>query len=334
MLHFECMTIEKKYPSDTVGRRMTESVPITFVHQTLRHIHDMLTEHGKSYSTIDYVYVLNVDRTLYGILSVHELFQKDLNVTAGEACKKFSLLSVHPETHQEHAAYVALKNNIKAIPVLDHQGVFLGELTSDSILSILQKEMHEDTLKRAGIRHPEALRSNVLTLPLLTSFRHRIPWLLLGLLGGLLTANIIGFFEATLARNLVLAAFIPLIVYMSDAVGTQMEAYIIRDLALEKALPIWRYAFRHFCVVMGIGFFLSCLLAASYGLFVGDWHIAFVLSVSLFFSVCSSVLTGLLIPFAFSKFSLDPADASGPIATVIQDMISVVIYFGIATMML
>lgn len=313
---------------------MAVAVPVARARETLQEVHQRLLERSADFATINYVYVLDADGKLHGVLSVKELFSKPLTRTVGEVCKKTFIASIHPESHQKDAAYLALKHGIKAIPVVDKNHVFLGEIANDAILSILHKEMHGDTLKRAGIRHPGAVHSNVLELSLWTSLRHRIPWLLIGLFGGLLAARIIGVFEETLAKNLVLAAFIPLIVYMSDAVGTQMEAYIIRDLAIEKKLPFLRYLVRHFIVVSAIALVLAVLLIGSYGTFYHDWHMAGVLGLALFFAVLSSVVTGLVVPYLFSRFTLDPADASGPVATVLQDILSIVIYFGIATLLL
>ncbi len=322
------------YPNDTAGHCMTAKVPTVHESDTLLKVHDMLATENKNLQSINYVYILDDQRKLVGVLSIHEIFAAARSARAGDICRKSSLFFVHPETHQERVAYLALKHRIKAIPVVDHEGFFIGEITSDSILRILHKEMHEDSLKRAGIRHPDALHSNVLTLSLFSSFKHRIPWLFLGLIGGLLMAKVIGFFEQTLEQNLVLAAFLPLIVYMSSAVGTQMETYIIRDLATEQKLQIQPYLLRNILIVFCIGITLSLLLFVSYGFFSGAWYLALVLGSSLLASVLSSLFTGLLIPLLFSKFSLDPADASGPVATILQDMMSIVIYFGIATWML
>jgi magnesium transporter len=175
--------------------------------------------------------------------------------------------------------------------------VFLGEITADSILTILHKEMHEDSLRRAGIGHSAEMKSAIFTLPIHTSIRHRIPWLILGLLGGLLAAKVIGFFEEILSENLILAAFIPLIVYMSDAVGTQMEAYIIRDLALEGSLPFGKYLARHLLIVFCIAAIIAALLMGAYSLMTSQIHLAAVLSIALFIAILSSVCTGLIIPY-------------------------------------
>jgi magnesium transporter len=186
------------------------------------------------------------------------------------------------------------------------------------------------TVKKAR----EARTDNVVDLPLKISFEHRFPWLFLGLLGGILAAKIVGVFEATLEKNLTLAAFIPLIVYMSDAVGTQMEAFVIRDLAIRDDFNFGRYLRRQLRVLFLIALVISLGVLVLSWLLYQDWGVSKVLAIALFFSVISAVFTGLLIPYFFSAFRLDPANASGPIATVIQDILSVVIYFSVASWLL
>lgn len=150
---------------------------------------------------------------------------------------------------------------------------------------------------------------------------------MLGLLGGIIAASIISSFEEVLTKNLILAAYIPLIVYVSDAVGTQMEAFVIRDFAIHSRLRFKKYFVRQLLIVLLIGLVLSAsLFAISFALYTNA-AISLVLSLSLFAAITSSIFTGLLIPYLFHKIDLDPANASGPIATIIQDLASVSIYF-------
>jgi magnesium transporter len=320
-----------RYPKNSAGKRMTTNVPRMLDDELLSDVHDLLHEKAKNYDTVNYVYIVDQEKKLVGVLSIREIFTLDQTLTVGVVGKKHALTFVHPEAHQERAAYLALRHNIKAIPVVDKQKVFLGEISANSILSILQKEMREDSFKKAGISHPSVVHMDIFEIPFLLSLRHRLPWLIIGLGGGIFAAQIVGFFEETLSSNLILAAFIPLIVYISSAAGVQMEAYIIRDLAVVQNIPFRRYFYRHFLLVMAIAAILAMILFGSFGLLYQNWHVSAVLSVSLFISVSSSVLTGLLIPYTFSKLHFDPADASGPIATIIQDIISIVLYLSIAT---
>lgn len=332
--HTQNGVLQHKYPRSTVGRRMVVDVPIVNQKHTLAEVRAVIERHSGWFNTINYIYVLDDARKLVGVLSIRDLFLHPAHAIAGDVSKRTSLVTVQPLAHQERGAYLALKNNIKAIPVVDEQHHFLGELPNDAIMTILYNEMHEDALRMAGIGHDGGLHSNVLTLSLFDSFRHRILWLVIGLAGGLLSARIIGAFEETIAENLILAAFLPLIVYMSSAVGTQMQSYVIRDLAVDHKLPFVRYLLRNVVVVIAIAIVLGALLAAATTVLHNHPQAGIAIGIALVGSTLSSVLTGLLMPYAFSKFSLDPADVSGPVATIIQDIISIVIYFGVATALL
>jgi magnesium transporter len=326
--------VQHKYPPSTVGHRMVVDVPIVHEKHTLAEVRAVIERHSGWFNTINYIYVLDDDRKLTGVLSIRDLFLHPAHAVAKDVCKSSSLVTVRPHAHQERGAYLALKNNIKAVPVVDEERRFLGELPNDAIMTIMYTEMHEDALRMAGITHEGGTQSNVLTLSLFSSFKHRILWLIIGLAGGLLTANIIGAFEETIAENLILAAFLPLIVYMSSAVGTQMQSYVIRDLAVDHKLPFAKYLARNIVIVIAIAIVLGLLLAAATTILHNHPQAGIAIGIALVGSTMSSVLTGLLLPYGFSKFSLDPADVSGPVATIIQDIISIVIYFGVATALL
>jgi len=175
---------------------------------------------------------------------------------------------------------------------------------------------------------------NIMRLKVGTSVRHRLPWLVLGLLGGLLAAQIIGAFETTLTKNLLLASFIPLVVYISDAVGTQMESFVIRDIAIHKGINFFKYFLKQFVIVT----IMAVILAA--GLYViilflhGDSNLSLAVTLSMFFAIESSIFTGIILPILFRRLNLDPANASGPIATIVQDLLSVTIYFLVAARLL
>lgn len=323
-----------QWPKDSAGRRMTTQVPIANQNATVADVRAGILGGRTTFKTINYVYVLDDAKRLAGVLSIKELLQADPSGKMGDICKKTSLVAVRPDAKEERAAYLAIKNNIKAVPVTDAGHLFLGVLSSDTILTILHKEMHGNLLRFTGIRHSRAFTESILDLPLATSLWHRIPWLAIGLIGGLIAARIIESFESILEQNLILAAFIPLIVYMGDAVGTQMEACIIRDLALDPGLPFRRYFFRQLLIIGAIGLFFGGALAVTATFLFRSVAMGEVLGIALTAAVLSSVFTGLLVPYTASKFRLDPADASGPIATIIQDILSITIYFVVATALL
>ena len=160
----------------------------------------------------------------------------------------------------------------------------------------------------------------------------RLTWLSLGLLLSVAIAKFIGQFEETLKQNIVLAAFIPLVVYMSDAVGTQMEAMIIRQLQNKKRFYIGRFLTKQLFVVVPVAVIIAVLAFAVLMAIYQDPTLALVVSLSLAAGIFTSLLTGAILPYWFWREHKDPAEASGPIATVLQDFISVVVFLMFATL--
>ncbi len=327
------LLIQQQWPPETAGHRMTAKVPIVHPDQTIGDAQTLVFHYIKVFRSVDYIYVVDRHGKLYGVLTIKELYGNPKDVHVGNICKRENLATVHPDTHQERVVYVALKHNIKAVPVTDESKTFLGAVLNDTILSILYKEAHEDLLRLAGV-HPHAAHLSTEDTPVLVSLRHRIPWLFLGMLGGLFSASVIGLFETTLEENLILASFIPLIVYMSSAVGMQMQACVIRDLAMNRAFSFRKYLVRQMAVTFGIAVFFSFALSGILGMLHGNATLGVVIGASMFFAIFSSVGTGLVIPYVFSRVRLDPADVSGPVATIIQDLLSVTIYLGTAAVFL
>jgi len=313
---------------------MTTHVPLATPDQTIGEVQECIREHMRGIETVNYVYVVDDQRTLVGVLSVKDLFRHHATVKVRDIWKTHPLVTVRPASHQERVASLALQHNIKAVPVVDHDHRMLGVIPSDAILSILRKESHEDLLRLGGVHHRGAFVDNILNLSLLQSLTHRLPWLIVGLFGGIAAAKLISGYEATLQEELLLAAFLPLIVYMSSAVGTQMQAFIIRDLSIDRQLPFAKYFFRQTGVVFFIAVFTAGLLFATTLFLHGNTQLSGVLAVSLVASVLSSLLTGLLIPYGFSRVQMDPANASGPVSTIVQDLLSILIYFTVATSLL
>lgn len=323
-----------KWPKGTVGRKMTDQIISAKPNKTIAEVIARLRLPGGTPEMLHYIYVVDDHRRLLGVLSSKDLFRQKLNTVLVNIMTKDQLITIGPEASREEATYLALKHNLKAIPVVDQQNTLLGVVSDSTIFSTLYKEVHADLLHLAGIFQPKKIMDDILHTSLWRSFAHRIPWLLIGLFGGIVAARVVGTFEQTLSQNLVLAAYIPLIVYMSDAVGTQMEAFIIRDFAIDNKLNFKKYFFSQLLIVVMIATTVSLALLVMTNRFYPDSAISIVISVAMFVATVSSVFTGLLIPRLLRSLRQDPANASGPIATVIQDVLSIVIYFTIATKLL
>ncbi|MBI2452379.1 magnesium transporter [Candidatus Pacearchaeota archaeon] len=322
------------YHQKAIIRKITRNVPIVKGDSRIYEVKQYVTKNSKKFKEMDYIYVINKDKKLVGVFSLKDLFIFSDEKKASEVCKIKDLITVNPETHQKKAAHLAMKNGLKALPVVSKDNTFLGAIPHEIILSIIHREGREEILQMSGIHKSHADFDDILTIPILQAFKHRVLWLVMGLFGGILAAAIIGYFEKTLESNLVLASFIPLVVYMADAVGAQIEAFVIRDFALNEKLNYSRYFIKHFLLVLMIAVFIGVVFLPVGFLFSTGHHVSFVISIALFFAIISAVFTGLIIPYILIKLKQDPANASGPIATIIQDILSVIIYFVIASWLL
>ena len=321
-----------RWAADRAGHHLTRKVPVAHPEETATRVRASLEKSIHAYRSVDYVYVAERDGCFVGVLSIKELYAIRGNAKVGDACKRGSLVTVRPDSRAERAAYLAVRRNIKAVPVVA-EGKLLGVILNDTILGILYRETHEDLLRLAGI-HRSAAGPSADSHALLSSFRHRAPWLLIGLVGGLITAIVIGSFEETLQDNLLLASFIPLIVYMASAVGTQMQVCYIRDSAMDRGLEFGAYFVRQVAVTVLLAACFSLLLGMVVTRLHGDGRVGLILCVSMAIAICSSLFTGLVVPFAFGRMRVDPAAASGPIATIPQDFLTIVIYLSVATVLL
>lgn len=302
----------------------------------------MLSKKSKDFDAIDYIYIIGQNDKLVGVVSVKELFEN----AAEKAEKRLKdimttdLITVHPHTSQEKTAHTALKHGIKAIPVVEKDHTLLGAVSHNQILSIMHREKEEDLLRLAGIYDYRAENmsikkmDDVMKLPLWKSVKRRLPWLIIGTLGGLLMAQTISYFQTTLEKNVLIAAFIPLMVYLSNAVGQQITIFLIRDASHDHHIQYSKYFLRHFVIVLIIAFILGGLLTLFSLISHEDIRITTILGIGAFSTTLSAILTGFLIPFIFIKLRKDPANASGPVATVLQDLLSVLIYFLVASSLL
>ncbi len=219
--------------------------------------------------------------------------------------------------------------NIIAIPVVDGQGNFLGAVTAHSIVDIMHKEHVEDALLTAGIRGG----SNVVKLAAEhTSLivRSRAPWLIFGLLVGLGLGFISSRFEESLQRTVAIAYFIPVVAYIADSVGTQSEAIAVRALAMLKVNQ-FAYLFKELLVGLVLGLIVGTLGGIGAMLIASSTKIGIVVALALFVASTIAAVIAALSPIIFKRLGKDPALGSGPLATALQDVISILVYFILAT---
>lgn len=323
-----------KYPPETAGRRMTRNVPTAWPTEKVADIRKKLFKEAQAFETLNYIYVLDQAGKLVGIVSLKDIFQKPAEAKLTDLMKR-DLIKVRPYADQERAAILALRHNLKSIPIVDKENYFLGVVPSDAVLEILHTEAVEDIFRFSGItRQGTGGLAQTLQAPVLVLAKLRLPWLIFGLFGGLFAAQIVNFFEGTLKIHFLLAAFIPLIVYMADAVGVQAQTLFIRSLAIDSRLDIKKYLLKEVKISLLIALILGILLTLISFLWSGLLSVGVILGASLFLTVICAGLIAILIPWLLQALKKDPAIGSGPFATIVRDVLSLALYFSIASILL
>lgn len=241
--------------------------------------------------------------------------------------KNYPMVTDH--AHQSNVARIALKHGAENIPVVDQDRHFVGIVDANQILKILHEEHVEQLMKFSGILSSESFL-DIFKARFSKIVASRLPWLIFGLLGGIVATIIIEKFELALKKELSLAFFIPVIVYMNEAVGTQSETIFVRLTALEK-INLLKYLIKEAQVAFSIAVVISTLIS----LFILSWFeeikIALIVGLSMLSGILSSIFIATLIPWFLQRVGKDPAIGSGPFTTILQDILSIIIYFLIAS---
>lgn len=232
---------------------------------------------------------------------------------------------------EEIAAWKAVRHGESGLAVVDDHGRFMGLIPPRRVVEVLLAEHDEDLARLGGYLASTASARHAIEEPLLPRLGHRLPWLLFGLGGALAAAGIVGAYERQLGRQVLLASFVPGIVYMADAVGTQTEALVIRGLSVGVSI---RSIVRRELLT---GLFVGLALAGVFlpiGLALWDENdVVMAVAIALFAACSTATLVAMVLPWALKWLGSDPAFGSGPLATVVQDLLSLLIYFWVATLL-
>lgn len=268
---------------------------------------------------------------LLGLIPLESVMAAEAGTLAGD------LMDPHPPVaapglHREKAAWKATAYGESSLAVIDTDGSFRGLVPPARFLPVLRAEHDEDLARLGGYLTSSASARHAMYEPIATRLWHRLPWLVLGLIGSAGAASLVDGFAETLASDVRLAFFIPGIVYMADAVGTQTEALVIRGLSV--GVPVRRvFGMEAFTGIL-VGLFLAVLTIPTAWLVLGSLEIGLVLGLSLIGACAVATVVAMSLPWLMSRLGRDPAFGSGPLATVIQDVLSLLIYFLIATAIL
>lgn len=238
--------------------------------------------------------------------------------------------SVASDLDQERAVETATAAGVGTLPVLGAGGYPIGCIPAARLLEIIAAEHREDVHRMAGILRERVNERHALEDPPLRRFARRLPWLLVGLALSAAGTAVMAGFEDVMKRNVTVAFFIPALVYLTDAIGTQTEAIAVRGLSVARR-PFPVLLMREILTGSLIGAALGVLALIAIWLVFHDLRLAAAVGLSLLTAGATASAIGLSLPWALGRFDIDPALGSGPIATIIQDVLTLLVYFAIVT---
>lgn len=324
------------YEEDTAGGIMTKDFVSVKKDYSIYYAIESLRALAPDAETIYYVYVLDDHDRLVGIISLRQLLVSAPNRSV-ESVMNENLITVNVNDDQETVAKIVTKYGLLAVPVLDDLGIMCGIITVDDILDVVEEEATEDIFRFAGASSDEIYENDFTLMERVkNSVKSRLPWLIITIFGGLLSARVLNNFQEIISTNATLALFMPLLAGMGGNVGTQSSTITVRNIATH--------------VIEGVGIFKTLVHEISVGLFVGvvcaiivgfssyimnaDYSVAFIVGISMWANMITAATIGTLVPLIFKKIGIDPAVASAPFITTTIDLTGLSIYFTLATFML
>ena len=331
----------QQYPPDSAGGIMTTRVTALYEYLTVESAIQTLRELAEKLEQIYYVYVIDSRRHLVGVLSMRDLILQRGDVPLRDFMIK-SVASVPVTMDQEEVARLLRRRGFVALPVTDARGRLAGQITADDVAHAVEEEATEDIQKLGGT---EALDAPYMEVGFASMLRKRGGWLSVLFIGELLTATAMGYFEAEIARAVVLALFVPLIISSGGNSGSQAATIIVRALALSevRARDWWRVLGRELRTSFTLGAWLGLLGFVRVVLWQKfHWmdygphylRVATTLWISVTGVVTFGSVTGSMLPFLLRRLGFDPATSSAPFVATLVDVTGLVIYFTVAMLML
>ncbi|WP_262173693.1 magnesium transporter [Saccharococcus sp. Marseille-Q5394] len=316
------------YEEYTAGSIMTTEYVSIPQNSTVRSAMTILRNEAPSAETIYYVFVVDEDNRLTGVVSLRDLIITDED-TLIQSIMNERVVSVLVSDDQEDVARMTQDYNLLAVPVVDFQQHMLGIITVDDVIDVLDEEASDDYSKLAAVSNMDSFDK--------TSFeaaKKRIPWLIILLVLGMLTANLIDLFTDTISQVALLAAFIPLIAGTAGNSGTQALAVAVRGIATRDVEDESKFKLLLREAGTGLITGLVCAIFVVGLIFIWkhEFIIALLVGAAIFVSIFVATISGSFIPLFMHRMKIDPAVASGPFITTLNDVISIIIYLGLATM--
>jgi magnesium transporter len=314
-----------RYEEDVAGGLMAKELIRANVNWNVVQCVEEIRRQAENVEKFYSVYVVDDGDRLLGIVPLKDIILSNARTRIADIFDP-DIVSVYTYQSEGEVAELMRKYDLEAIPVINVQGRLVGRITVDDILDVITESAEEERQIMAGLAGDVEEADNVLVLT-----RARLPWLIVGLAGGIVGAHFIGIFEEDLAKVSALAFFIPLIIATGGNVGIQSAALVVQSLAGSTAFETsaWTKFFKTLLVSILNGIVLALLVYTAVYLFQGN-RLAFVVSIALFCVVIFASLLGTAVPLLLDKLGINPAVASGPFITTACDILGIAVYFTVA----
>ncbi len=315
-----------EFEEDTAGRIMSTEFLALKQDVTVGEAIDIVRkEAGRN--NLFYVYVVNGENLLVGVVSLRQLIVSDVGVTLDRIMTR-EVINVVTDMDQEEVARVVERYNLLAVPVVDEVSHLMGIITVDDVIDVIREEATEDIYKMVGASGDELLEDSVWRITMM-----RMPWLAITLVGETITGMILKYYNQTLTRIIAVVFFIPLIMALGGNVGNQSQTIINRGLATGhiEERTFWKVVLRQFRVGALMGLLAGLMVTMIAYLVEPSWIFASVVGISLFISINVSSLVGTLAPIFLKRIRVDPAVSAGPFITNFNDIVGTTVYLTLVT---
>ena len=314
------------YHEDSAGGLMAKELVAINENLTVKQALGEMRDQAEDIDEIYYLYVVDDNYLLKGTVALKDLLFSSTNKKIISLCDPY-VISVKTDVDGEEVAQIMEKYDLVAVPVVDGIGRLMGRITIDDVVDVIREEAEEDYQLMSGITQDVDFSDSVVR-----QSRSRIPWLVIGMIGGIAGSLILGLFEADIQKYAILALFLPLIVATGGNAGVQSSAIVVQGLASGDIdiHSIWRKLWKEFKVGLLNGFVCSAIIFIYNLIFSANFALTITVSLSLFAVILFATVFGAFIPLALNKIKIDPAIATGPFITTSNDIIGIFIYLIIA----
>ena len=318
------------FPEDTAGGIMALEYLAVKASATVGDAIGTIRKEGKEIENLYYIWVVDDFQRLVGVISIKDLVLEPDQRKVSDIMNP-DVISVTVDQDQEEVANIVSRYDLVSIPVVDDQYRLVGRITHDDIIDVIEEEIEEDMNLMAGVIDQEITEESTIKIS-----RARLPWLIAALFGGILAAAVINQFEASIQTMISLSFFFPVVMAMGGNTGTQAATVVVRGLATGDIglMHIGKRLWMELRVAFINGVICGIILGIIVGFWVGDYRLGLIVNMALFSIILLSGLIGAAVPLILKRLNIDPALAAGPFVTTTNDILSLVIYLGLATFFL